>query len=192
MNMVNPIMVHELEEIEDLLFEQSEEQAKQRFEIKDLPSLNWTVRKLAALEAKRDEVKQLADLERERIARYEQNQLAGIEQSENFFKGLIEAYLHKRREEDPKFKKEITPYGEVAFVKQQPEFIYNDEELIKWLEGHEHYDQVKVEKKVANKSELKKLFTRNNDGRFYDENGEQVTGMIALDRPDKITIKLNK
>src|SRR5689334_4590302 len=102
--------MNSLQQIE--LMEVEEIQAQEiKFEITDLNSLNWAFRKLSALKSKEKEIKQVADVERERIADWERNELSSISNSLVFFENMISVYHANQLAQDPKAKTISTPYG---------------------------------------------------------------------------------
>jgi phage host-nuclease inhibitor protein Gam len=177
---MNPLQQYELEDIQ-------EEQERQRFKITDLNSLNWAFRKLAAIEAKKADVNQLADAEVQRIESYREQELKGLVNSEDFFKSHIAEYANVQREVDPNFKAK-TPYGSVTFRKQQPKWNYDDEALLTFLEQNDYADLVRVKKEPV-KTDIKKRFIATQDGRVFDENGQEVTGIKVEFLPESISIK---
>lgn len=179
---ISPLYVEELQNMPS-------EEEKQRFRITDLASLTWAMRKLAAIEAKKAEVNAVADQEIERIEKYRQSELDKLAGSEEFFKSLISEYATRRREEDPKFKSEKTPYGSIGFRKQPPRWHYNDDELIAYLEQNEYTDLIRVKKEPA-KTEIKKLFQPLADGRVIDTNGQEVAGITVEHLPETLTVKV--
>jgi len=181
--MLNALQLNEITEIEEM-----SEENKQRFEVKDIHSLSWVLRKLAVLEAKKVEVNRIAEIELERIEHFRKKELESIQDNENFFRGLISEYAIRKRYEDPKFKIK-TPYGSVGFKKQQPKWNYDDKALIAYLNENELYDFVRV-KQEPNKVEIKKQFNCTEDGRVYDPNGVEVQGIKVESKPDELVIKL--
>lgn len=188
--MMNPLFAEDWEEYEAGAEGLVEEEAKQRFAITNMESLNWAFRKLHALKLKESDIQTLAAAEQERIAQWEAKETKEIAQNRAFFESLIAEYASKRRAEDDKFKKEKTPYGTITFVKQLPEYVYDDATLLNWLEENEYYDQVKVTKSIASKTELKKLFTVNNGQLVDATSGNIVQGVSVVNRPDKLKIEL--
>lgn len=63
MNSLQEIELAEVDELQD---------AERQFEISDLEGLNWAFRKLTALKAEEKKITTLANVERERIAQWEQ------------------------------------------------------------------------------------------------------------------------
>jgi len=181
---MNPLLANELEEIEEVT-----EQDREQFKIDSISSLNWALRKLSAIEAKKREVNQLADEEVHRIESYRKSELDKLQHSVEFFNSLIAEYAIKRKEEDPKFKSEKTPYGRIGFRKQQAKWEYNDDKVIEFLQKNDYWDLIRIKKEPI-KTEVKKLFTPHSDGNVYDENGQVVEGITVTEQPDRLDVKV--
>ena len=141
-------MMNELLEMELIEAKETTEVAEmsgERFTIKDLDSANWAFRKLAAIERKRKEIQELADREIERIKNWQQQEEESLNNSKEFFEGLLTEYYVKQKETDPEFKIS-TPYGKVSSRKQQPKWHYDEAKLIEWLkENNKDLLRVKYE-----------------------------------------------
>ncbi|MEB3103051.1 host-nuclease inhibitor Gam family protein [Ferviditalea candida] len=170
-------------------FDEINEATESKFQITDLSSLNWALRKMAALQTKKNEVNQLADEEVERIEAYRKRELDTLQRSEEFFKHLIGEYAMKRREEEPGYKGDKTPYGRVGFRKSQPKWHYEDDKLIQFLEANDRADLIRIKKEPI-KTEIKKIFQVTNDGDVYDENGQHVEGITVEFMPDTLDVKV--
>lgn len=179
--MLNPLQVFELEELE--------QEETQRFKVTDINSLNWVLRKLSVLEAKKKEINDLADAEIVRIESFRKQELENLQRSEDFFQGLINEYATLRRQEDPKFKSEKTPYGRITWVKKQPKWHFNDEKVISYLEQNNRYDLIRVKMEPV-KTEIKKMFHVHEDGRVFDEDGQEVPGIRVEPQPDELRVKV--
>lgn len=170
------------------------EMSGERFAIQDLDSANWAFRKLAAIERKRKEIKELADREIERIKDWQKQEEESLNNSKEFFEGLLTEYFVRQKEVDPKFKLS-TPYGKVSSRKQQPKWNYEDEKLIGYLE-HYKPELIKIKKEV-DKNDFKKAvkekdgFILMDDGKVVsNETGELIEGVTVEERPDSINIKV--
>ncbi|NBI28315.1 host-nuclease inhibitor Gam family protein [Chengkuizengella marina] len=179
MNQVNALVQHDLDTINEVQDE--------RFKITDLKSLSWAMRILSALAAKKNEVNNLADEEIRRIETYRKSELDVMEQSESYFKSLINEYGVNRKESDSKFKSEKTPYGKIGFRKQQSQWNYQDDELVEFLQK-EHSDLIRTKKEPI-KKEIKQRF-KVTKGKVYDGNGQLVAGISVEERPDKLDIQV--
>lgn len=184
---INPLYVNELEMMESL--ENVTEETKQRFQVVDLSSLNWTLRKMAAIEAKKRDVNEMIAQEIERLEEFRKRELKNLDQTDDFLRGLISEYAIRKRDEDPKFKSEKTPYGSIGFRKQQPKWNYDDEKLINHLESI-NYNHLVRTKKEPIKTEIKKLFTTLENGQVVDDAGCFVEGITVEMLPETLDIKV--
>ena len=188
---MNELILEELREAEKLQFdifmgETTEEEAKKRFRIESTEQANWAFRKLRAINVKSNEIKELAAAERQRIDEWEKKELSVLENSTEFFEGLLAEYFIKQRELDPKFKLS-TPYGRVSSRKQQPKWNYEDEKVLNWLkENDKELIRVKYE---PDKREIKKKYEVVGNT-VVTEDGEIVEGITVEERPDSINIKV--
>ena len=174
----------ELQEIDEIMEEDTQE--KERFRIENLEAANWAFRKLAAIERKKKEIQELANKEIERIKAWQEQEERGLDNSKEFFEGLLTEYFAREREKDPKFKIS-TPYGKVSARKQQPKWNYDDEKLVNWLlENDKELVRVKYE---PDKNEIKKTYEIVGTN-VVTEDGEIVEGIAIEERPEKIDIKV--
>lgn len=160
-NTLTALELLEIEEIERIAAERQEdsEEVNQRYTITNLSSLNWAFRKISVLDKKIKEVEDLAKEEKARIDAWKDKQLKAFASDKGFFEYLVAEWAEQARAADPKFKKESTPFGEVAFKKQQPEWTYpNESAVVEWCEAHDLETLVKTEKSVADKTQFKKAF----------------------------------
>ncbi|MGP9039781.1 host-nuclease inhibitor Gam family protein [Cytobacillus kochii] len=177
MNQLQQIEMMEVEEI------QSQETP---FEISDLNSLNWAFRKLAALKSKEKEIKQLANVERDRIALWERGELTTIEGSVEFFENMISVYHAKQLESDPKAKTITTPYGKskTRKSKEAPEKA-NEEEILQHVIENNMDDYIKNSVKWADLKKNLKIVEISGEKTVVDENGQLIPGVTV--KPESIT-----
>lgn len=189
--MMNELLRKELGEARNIQFDIwtgviEEGEAKERFKINDLDGANWAFRKLKAILEKENEIKGLMQKEIERIQNWAKDELDKLENSTQFFEGLLTEYFIAEKEKDPKFKIS-TPYGKVSSRKQQPKWNYDNDKVIEWLKEN-NMDLVRVKHepdKVAIKKTYKVAGTN-----VVTEDGEIVEGITIEERPDSINIKV--
>lgn len=174
----------ELQEIDEIIEDGTQE--KERFKIENLEAANWAFRKLAAIERKRGEIKELADKETERIKEWQEQEEKGLNNSKEFFEGLLTEYFIRQREVDPKFKIS-TPYGKVSSRKQQPKWNYDNDKVLNWLKENDT-ELIRIKEEI-NKVELKKKYQIVGN-EVVTEDGEIVEGITIENRPDSINIKV--
>lgn len=181
---MDALLEMELQEIDEIIDDGTQE--KERFKIENLEAANWAFRKLAAIERKKKEIQELANKEIERIKAWQEQEERGLDNSKEFFEGLLTEYFAREREKDPKFKIS-TPYGKVTARKQQPKWNYDEDKLVKWLkENNQNLIRIKYE---PDKNEIKKTYKIVGTN-VVTEDGEIVEGISVEERPEKITIKV--
>ncbi|HWQ30562.1 MAG TPA: host-nuclease inhibitor Gam family protein [Negativicutes bacterium] len=172
----------------DLPLDEDEEIIAERFRISDVEQANWALRKIAAYKQKQREVDGLAEAEMFRIRQWQERETQSIEHSIAYFEGLLTVFLMEKRKADPKYKIS-TPYGKVTAKKQQPEFIRNEEDLLRWAEANNRADVIKVKKSVDWAS-LKKD-TEIRDEQVVDKKSSKVVdGITVIERPEKIVVEV--
>ncbi|MCX7951038.1 MAG: host-nuclease inhibitor Gam family protein, partial [Clostridiales bacterium] len=164
---------------------QLDHEEKEQFKVKDIDQANWCLRKISALKKQETELTELRNKEIQRIENWHKKEIEKTENSIKFFEGLLEAYARSERETNPKFKLS-TPYGKVAFRKQQPKWNYDDETLLKFLKQAGKTEFIRIKEEV-NKTELKKKLKVAGE-LVVDDNGEIIEGITVEEQPDKVVI----
>lgn len=182
--MINPLYLNDLDDMPEVT-----EESRQRFQVVDMASLSWVLRKMRAIEAKRSEINGVIDAEIERLKDFRNRELEDLQNSEDFFHVLIGEFAIRQRDEDPSFKSMKTPYGSIGFRKQQPKWHYEDEIVVSFLEYSGRDDLIRIKKEPI-KTELKKAFKVNDDGRVFDEDGIEVDGITVEFLPEELTVKV--
>lgn len=186
---MNVLQQHELEELDQL--DLQNEETKERFKIEDVNQLNWAMRKLSTLNSKKNGIDELAAKEMERITSWVEKECDSINYTKSFFEGLIMEYAMSERAKDPKFKTITSPYGKVSFKKQLDKWNYDDKKLISFLKDNGLSDLIRVKEEPV-KTEIKKQFKLNDDGRVFDAEGQEVEGITVEFLEDKLFIKVGE
>ncbi|WP_206921856.1 host-nuclease inhibitor Gam family protein [Alicyclobacillus suci] len=171
----NPLWDVELDEL-------NQQEAQERFRVTDKMSANWCLRKLQALQAKANEVNELAKAEIERITSWRDKELEQVNKHVEFFQGLLTEWHMQQYEADPKVNKSIKlPYGTLKSrtTKHQPSKL--DEAAL--LEHVKATDEafVKVIETVEWGEYKKTLSVIEVNGQLavVDANGELVPGVAV-------------
>lgn len=181
MNQMQAAELLDIEEIKD---------QPQRFSVNTVEEANWALRKLSAIEAKRNEIKALAEQEMKRIKQWLEWESTSLDDSTAYFNGLLSEYAYRQRDQDPKFKKFTTPYGSVAFKKQQDKWDYKDDVLLKSLKEAGLTELIRV-KEEPNKVDLKKRAAVNNGVVVDLETGAILDGVTVTVQSDKLVVELS-
>ncbi|NMA64749.1 MAG: hypothetical protein GX957_00710 [Clostridiaceae bacterium] len=178
---------YDYEELQDVLFDIPAKEQKERFKVEDLQSADWCLRKIRAGEQKKKEMQEFANAEIERILMWLKNETAKIDDSQEFFKGLLSEYLYGQRKVDPKFKIS-TPNGTVSTRKQQPKWTYDDKRILESLKQSGRNEFIRIKEEV-NKSELKKA-VQVVDGQAVTKDGEIIEGITIADQGETVVVKV--
>lgn len=182
--------MNQLQAVELMEVEEIKAQAH-RFTVNTVDEANWALRKLAAIEAKRQEVKALQEQELYRIKQWAEKELSQLDGDTEYFNILLSEFAGRQREADPKFKKVSTPYGSVAFQKQQDKWEYNDAVLLDSLKQAGLTELIRI-KEEPNKVDLKKRAAVK-DGVVVDpDTGAILDGVTVMAQPDKLVVKISE
>lgn len=181
---MNALNRYEIEELTN-----SSEEEKQGWAINNLESVNWALRKIAALNKQINENEQLAKEEKYRIEQWEQRENSSHKQSIEFFEHKISEYHRELLADDPKAKIK-TPYGQVSLRKVSAKIEYGDNTVKELKElGLDKYVRVKEE---VNKADLKKVITITDDLKVVTEDGEVLNSAVVTPESHKTVIKVER
>lgn len=162
---------------------------KPKFEITDLSSATWVMRKYRALAAKDDELKKVALEQKESIDTWLESKLQANQDSRAFFEGLFADYLTKLREDDPKARIE-TPFGTVSTRKTPTGVNWSDEAVVQSLEKQGLNDLINI-KKTPDKKQIKKQF-HFVKGRYVNDEGQIIDGASEKEAVESLVVKPTK
>ena len=173
-----------------------EQTEKPKFEVHDLSSATWVMRKLRDFDDQDAEVKQTAKEQIEHIKKqiediekWQQKELDKNESGREYMQGLLSDYLHELRQSDKKAKIS-TPYGTVSTRKQQEGVNWpNDKKLIQSLTDQGLTDFLKPNPK-PDKEAIKKNFHFVGD-HYISDDGVILEGPTIKPATEKTTFKFN-
>lgn len=184
-------MAMELAEFLDREAGTSEEQRGQ-FIIDDDQKANWALRKIRQLQEKRVANIELAENEIERINTWLKEVNGDLEQSIDYFTGLLEGYHRQVLEQDPKAKTIKLPYGKLKMRAQQPEFIRDNDKLLAWLESKGTIGKAYIKiTKSPHWGKLKERLRIAGDRMVDPETGEVVPGVEVVERGPKFSVEVS-
>jgi len=187
MNMLEEVELDELNEL--LSTDESTEEVRKRFQITDLSSMNWALRKLSALKKEQDEEWKLLVAEQLRIQKWYDKQNDASDNSRRFLEGLIGEYAKAQRAEDPRWMQK-TPFGRVGFRKQQPEWVYEGDKTLDYFLTSEWVETCVRVKNELNKTNIKEAFKVVGSNLICIDTGEVIPGVQIVERAETMTIKL--
>ena|GEM_PF-665919 len=179
--------LHEFMDLEDDLQRVStEEETGRAFRIRSLEQADWAVRKIARLEARRQECRDLVETESAKLAAWLKKQEEEADRERSFFDSLLRDYLEEQRQQDPRLKTIKLPHGKVGLRKQQPEYIRDNDQLLTWLRANRpELVKVKAEPDWAG---VKAAATVLGDIMADPDTGEVIEGIRVVERPEKLAV----
>lgn len=163
---------------------------KQKFEVHDLSSATWVMRKLRDFDAQDDEVKRVAKEQINDIEKWQQKELDKNESSREYMEGLLSDYLHELRQTDKKAHIS-TPYGTVSTRKQREGVNWpNDKKLVQSLSDQGLTQYLKPNPK-PDKEAIKKNFHFVGD-HYISNDGMILDGPTIKPASEKTTFKFNE
>jgi hypothetical protein len=164
-----------------------DEDYKQEFRITDQGGAIWAMRKIKSINTRLADVKLTATAEISRIREWAQAEEEKADRERAFFEHLLKDYAERLRTEDPKFKSLKLPHGKIAFRKQSPEFIRDNNILLAWIKANRpEFVRVKEE---PDWSSLKKEVAVAGE-QAVDANGEIIEGVTVVTREDKFSVEV--
>lgn len=167
----------------------SEEDSSQPFRIQNLDQANWAVRKIARIEMKRRQCRELVEAETNRLKSWLEAREQEASRERSFFESLLRSYLEEQRQSDVRLKSIKLPAGSVGLRKQQPEFIRDNERLLAWLKAN-HPELIKVQES-PDWAGLKEASLVQGGTLADPETGEVVDGVKVVERPERLVVDFN-
>jgi hypothetical protein len=170
--------VNLIETIENLGIPEAPEE-KERFRIETKDQAAWALRKMSRIQAEIEENNRVAQAEIDLIVSWRDEENEKLERSISFFESLLHEFFHSQRESDPKLKTVKLPHGSLKMRAQQPEFQYDETQLLPWAK--ENLPDAVVVKVSVSKTPVKK---------HIKETGEMVPGVTITERPEKFSVEV--
>lgn len=166
------------------------EQERERFKITDINAANWALRKISAAQAAIREADALADAEISRINQWLEGQVRTLQDTVQFFEGLLNEYHQQELAQDSKRKTIKLPHGTLKMRAQQPEYQRNNDVILEWATASKPEVLVPQPPKL-DWTGLKKAI-RPVDGVAVDvDTGEVIPGITIVDRPPKFSVEVD-
>ena len=191
--MTNWLEEAELEELTEFLTvatDGAEGESSERFKITDTSSMNWTLRKLKALDkAQNDDLSVYAE-EVARLGAWLDKQSEKAQRSKDYLTGLVEQYAREQNKTDPEWKGIKSPFGKVTYKTPKDKINYGDEEkLVKYLEENGFLQLIKTVKTPI-RDDFKKLFPVNGSNFVNTETGEVIPEVSFVKQEPVLKITL--
>ncbi|NPV80822.1 MAG: hypothetical protein HPY52_11185 [Firmicutes bacterium] len=169
--------------------QQAQEVLRERFRIKDDAQADWALRKIAKARRRFAEAEELAMLEVRKIQAWLDDIEKSAEREESFFAGLLREYHMGLLAEDPKHKTHKLPNGQLQMRETQPEFVRDDQILLRWLKERNLTQYVETIERPQ-WGELKKALQVEGTKTVYE--GEQVPGIMVNPKPPTFRVVIKE
>lgn len=162
---------------------------KDRFVIDNDSKAEWALEKIKAEKA---DMERLVSLCEQKIAEYQEKIELFKKQYENstsFLVSCLQQYFntvpHKKTKTQETYK---LPSGTLKLKYPGPEFVRDEETLVKWLKDNNYTDHIKI-KESADWASLKAK-VKVDKGNVITEDGEIIEGVKAVDRPPEFKVEV--
>lgn len=164
-----------IERIETIGVPEGESQGVFRVETKDMAI--WATKKLASKCKSILENERAAQEEIKRVEAWLREENSRLEKEAGFFNYLLNDYFLELRKDEPQIKSLKLPHGTLKMRKQQPEYIYKDEEIMEWA-------KVNLPNAIAVRESVSKTVVKEH----IKATGEVVPGVEVIERPEKFSV----
>lgn len=162
---------------------------REAFRVTDLGGASWAMRKLHAIRQKQAEVRQVAEAEIARVQAWADQQTKAMEDNADYFVLLLVDYHRNLLAEDERAKTVKLPHGALKCRAQQPWYVRDEDELLRWAEATDPENLVQVKKSVK-WSEIKQYGKAVGEQLFDPATGEVIPGVTVIHREPKFTVEV--
>lgn len=164
-----------------------ETENKQPFEVTDLSSLTWTMKKIAEMNKKKKENETVANEQIESIKQWLEEVNKPLNDSIEYLGSLATHYHRMVREQDPKQKTLSTPYGKVKSRESKASVAQGDKKkLLEYVLSND----IEAVKQDLDWATLKKQLAVADDKVINVETGEVVPGAVVKPHEIKFSVEV--
>ena len=175
----------------DLFGEMVDETApKGPFEVTDLGSAGWVMRRLLVIRRKVKDIEDTAERDKRLVTEWCEAEVAKLTHKAAHFEGLLADYHQRVLAEDERAKTITLPHGKLTFRAQPPEFTRNDDELLAWARASAPELVATTER--ADWAAIKERARVHGDHLIDPDSGEVIPGVTVTERPAKFAITLDE
>lgn len=178
-------------EQEELNIQSTEDIEQHGLNINNKNSANFFLKQVKKLRNEIEEINNYTNAEIKRIVdkheEYRRECIRPLENQAQFLESALMSFMLNEHEENNK-KSIKLPEGTLALKKQQPKYIYKDDEVIEFLEKKKMNDFLRKKETVElNKKDLKKAAKIQNGKMYID--GVEIPGTEVIEQADKFEVK---
>ena len=168
---------------------------QQGFSINNDEKADWAIRKILRLQQKNNDIKQLAELQINKIKQWQERESEGNDSSISYLTSLLEPYAKSKL--DGKKKTVKMPSGNVSFRAVSPGYFIagnkvdgKNQRLLDYVKQSDP-EYLKIEESV-NWSEFKDTLKSLSTGQVLTNDGEILDFISAVEYPDAVSVKERK
>ena len=158
--------------------------------VKNKSDADFYLRQINKLKQQKEEINEFVDQEIERQFRlyqeYREDRMRPLDNQIAFYENALKTFAMNEYAETNK-KTIKLPNGTLAIKKQQPKYVYNDEQVLEFLQENNYKDYIRTKAEV-NKKDLKKNAIVNNNNELVID-GKVVPGVTVIPQEDKFEVK---
>ena len=158
--------------------------------VKNKSDADFYLRQINKLKQQKEEINKFVDQEIERQLRlyqeYREDRMRPLDNQIAFYENALKTFAMNEYAETNK-KTIKLPNGTLAIKKQQPKYVYDDEQVLEFLQENNYKDYIRTKAEV-NKKDLKKNATVNNNNELVID-GKVVPGVVVIPQEDKFEVK---
>ena len=158
--------------------------------VKNKSDADFYLRQINKLKKQKEEINEFVDQEIERQLRlyqeYREDRMRPLDNQIAFYENALKTFAMNEYAETNK-KTIKLPNGTLAIKKQQPKYVYNDEQVLEFLQENNYNDYIRTKAEV-NKKDLKKNAVINNNNELVID-GKVVPGVVVVPQEDKFEVR---
>ena len=158
--------------------------------VKNKSDADFYLRQINKLKQQKEEINEFVDQEIERQLRlyqeYREDRMRPLDNQIALYENALKTFAMNEYAETNK-KTIKLPNGTLAIKKQQPKYVYNDEQVLEFLQENNYKDYIRTKAEV-NKKDLKKNAIVNNNNELIID-GKVVPGVTVIPQEDKFEVK---
>ena len=158
--------------------------------VKNKSDADFYLRQINKLKQQKEEINEFVDQEIERQLRlyqeYREDRMRPLDNQIAFYENALKTFAMNEQAETNK-KTIKLPNGTLAIKKQQPKYVYNDEQVLEFLQENNYKDYIRTKAEV-NKKDLKKNAIVNNNNELVID-GKVVPGVTVIPQEDKFEVR---
>ena len=158
--------------------------------VKNKSDADFYLRQINKLKQQKEEINEFVDQEIERQLRlyqeYREDRMRPLDNQIAFYENALKTFAMNEYAETNK-KTIKLPNGTLAIKKQQPKYVYDDEQVLEFVQENNYKDYIRTKAEV-NKKDLKKNAIVNNNNELVIDD-KVVPGVVVIPQEDKFEVK---